>query len=137
MQLPVTPSRLVPAILAHGPDGLGERVVETLLTLYDQTGAPFQAFLRAAATNEHAATLLREFLTTEILGRVAVAAATPDQPELRAALAASQILGLVMARYIVCVPHIADADRSHLAACVGPSIQRYLTATLPEPPAPP
>jgi AcrR family transcriptional regulator len=133
MQLPVTPSRLVPAILAQGPDGLGERVVETLLALYDKTGArtPFQAFLRAAVTNEQAATMLREFLTTEILGRVAAAA--PDQPELRAALVASQILGLVMARYIVRVPQIAEAKRSHLAACIGPTIQRYLTATLTEP----
>jgi AcrR family transcriptional regulator len=132
MQLPVQPSRLVPAILAAGPNGLGERVVETLLTLYDKSGAgaPFQAFLRAAVTNEQAATMLREFLTTEILGRVAAAA--PDQPELRAALAASQILGLVMARYIVRVPRIVEADRSHLAAYIGPSIQRYLTAPLSE-----
>lgn len=61
-----------------------------------------------------------------------MAAAAPDQSELRAALAASQILGLVMARYIVRVPQIADADRSHVAACVGPTIQRYLTATLPK-----
>ncbi len=132
MQLPVQPSRLVPAILADGPDGLGERIVETLLTLYDNTAAsaPFQAFLKAAVTNEQAATMLREFLTTEILGRVAAAA--PDQPDLRAALAASQILGLIMARYIVCVPQIVDAERSHLASCVGPTIQRYLTAPLPE-----
>jgi AcrR family transcriptional regulator len=132
MQLPIEPSRLVPAILTQGPDGLGERVVETLLTLYDKTdaSAPFQAFLRAAVTNEQAATMLREFLTTEILGRVAAAAA--DQPELRAALAASQILGLVMARYIVRVPQIVEAERSHLAACVGPTIQRYLTAPLPD-----
>jgi AcrR family transcriptional regulator len=138
MQLPVTPSRLVPAILAHGPDGLGERVVETLLTLYDKTGAsgPFRAFLASAVTNEHAATMLREFLTTEILGRV-TAAAAPDQPDLRAALAASQILGLVMARYIVRVPQIADAPRSHLAACVGPTVQRYLTGSLPQTPLQP
>lgn len=134
MQLPVTPSRLVPAILAHGPDGLGERIVETLFTLYDTTGAggPFRAFLASAVTNEHAATMLREFLTTEILGRV-TAAAAPDQPGLRAALAASQILGLLMARYIVRLPQIADAQRSHLAACVGPTVQRYLTGSLPQP----
>jgi AcrR family transcriptional regulator len=136
MQLPVTPSRLVPAILAPGPDGLGERVVETVLTLWDtaDTGAPLHAFLRAAVTNEQAATMLREFLTTEILGRVAAAA--PDQPELRAALAASQILGLVMARYIVRVPQIAHAERSQLAACIGPTIQRYLSAALTDPSAP-
>jgi AcrR family transcriptional regulator len=134
MQLPMTPSRLVPAILAHGPDGLGERVVETLLTLYDTPGAdaPFRAFLSSAVTNEHAATMLREFLTTEILGRVAAAAA-PDHADLRAALAASQILGLLVARYVVRIPQISDAQRPHLAACAGPTIQRYLTGALPQP----
>ncbi len=131
MQLPVTPSELVPAILALGPVGLGERIIETLLTVYDTTGAgPFQAFLRAAASNEQAATMLREFLTTEILGRVAAIA--PDQPELRAALVASQILGLAMSRYIVRLPHIATANRTELAACIGPTIQRYLTGPLAE-----
>jgi AcrR family transcriptional regulator len=130
MQLPIQPSRLVPAILAQGADGLGERVVQTLLTLYDKTdaSASFQAFLRAAVTNEQAGTMLREFITTEILGRVATVA--PDQPELRAALAASQILGLLMARYIVRVPQIVEAECSHLAACIGPTIQRYLTGRL-------
>jgi AcrR family transcriptional regulator len=134
MQLPVTPSQLVPAILAQGPDALGERIVETLLTLNDRPGAvaPFHALLRAAATNEQAATMLREFLTTEVLGRVAAAAA-PDQPELRATLATSQILGLAMARYVVRIPRIADAQRTHLAACIGPTIQRYLTGALPAP----
>ena len=132
MQLPVAPSRLVPGILAPGPDGLGERVVETLIALYDDTrsSAPLQAFLRAAVSNEQAATMLREFLTTEVLARVAVAA--PDQPELRSALAASQILGLVMARSIVRIPQIARADRAQLVACVGPTIQRYLTGPLRE-----
>lgn len=137
MQLPVTPSRLVPAILAHGPDGLGEQLVETLLILYDKTGAgPFRALLASAVTNEHAATMLREFLTTEILGRVTAAAAA-DQTDLRAALAASQVLGLVMARYILRIPQIADAPSSQLAACIGPTVQRYLTGSLPQPGAQP
>lgn len=132
MSFPVKPSELVPALLAGGSDRLGERVVTAILTLNDAVGAgaPFATLLRAAASNEQAARMVREFLVAEVLGRVACAAA-PDQPELRATLAGSQIMGLVAARYIVRIPHAASAEPAYLAACVGPTIQRYLTGPLP------
>jgi AcrR family transcriptional regulator len=131
MELPFAPGQLAQALLAGGREGLGEHLVETLLDLNDPPGgsAPFVALLRGAVSNEQAARMLREFLTTEVLGRVAAAAA-PDQPELRAALAGSQILGLVMARYVVRIPPAVAADPSQLTACVGPTIQRYLTGAL-------
>ena len=136
MELPVAPSELVRALLADGPERLGERIVQTLLTIYDAPGAvaPFVALLRAATSNEQAATMLREFVTTEVLGRIAAAAA-PDQPELRAALAGSHVIGLAMARYIVRIPQLASAPPNELAARVGPAIQNYLTGPLP--PSPP
>jgi hypothetical protein len=73
---------------------------------YDAPGAlaPFVALLRAATSNEQAATMLRQFVTTKVLGRIAAAAA-PDQPELHAALAGSHVIGLAMARYIVRIPN--------------------------------
>jgi AcrR family transcriptional regulator len=133
MKLPVAPSEFVSALLAGGLDGLGERIVATLLGVYDAPGAfaPFLALLRGAVSNEQAATMLREFVTTEVLGRIAATAA-PDQPQLRAALAGSQVIGLAMARYVVRIPETAEASRSQLAACVGPTIQRYLTGPLPK-----
>jgi len=74
--------------------------------------------------------MLREFLAREVLGRLA-AAASPDRPELRASLAGSQIVGLAMARYVVGVPPLASAGRETLVACVGPTIERYLTGAMP------
>jgi AcrR family transcriptional regulator len=132
MELPMSPGRLVPALLAEGVDGLGERLVRTLLELFDRPAAfaPFLALIRGAASNEHAAAMLREFLAREVLGRLA-AAASPDRPELRASLAGSQIVGLAMARYVVGVPPLATTDRDTVVACVGPAIQRYLTGALP------
>jgi AcrR family transcriptional regulator len=132
MELPISPGRLVPALLAEGVDGLGERLVRTLLELFDRPAAfaPFLALIRGAASNDHAAAMLREFLTREVLGRLA-AAASPDRPELRASLAGSQIVGLAMARYVVAVPPLATTDRDTVVACVGPAIQRYLTGPLP------
>ncbi len=137
MQLPIAPNELVQTLLAEGIDGLGERVVASLLAVYDSPAgfAPFLAILRGAISNERAATMLREFLTTEILGRIAAAAA-PDEPQLRAALAGSQVVGLAIARYVIRLPGVADSDPALLAACAGATIQRYLTGPLPDRPEP-
>lgn len=133
MELAFAPSQLVEALLAQGREGLGERLIATLLALSDSPEgiAPLLALLRAAASNDQAATMLREFVTTEILGRIATAAA-PDEPELRAALAGSQVVGLILSRYIVRIPAIVDAERLQLAAAIGPTIERYLTGALPD-----
>ncbi|MEA2248373.1 MAG: hypothetical protein QOH46_2902 [Solirubrobacteraceae bacterium] len=132
MELPISPGQLVPALLADGVEDLGERLVRTFLELFDRPAAfaPFLALIRGAVSNEQAAALLREFLTREVLGRLA-AAASPDRPELRASLAGSQVVGLAMARYVVRVPPLAGTDRETVVACVGPTIQRYLTGELP------
>jgi AcrR family transcriptional regulator len=132
MELPVSPGQLVPALLADGVEHLGERLVRTLLEIFDRPAAfaPFLALIRGAVTHEHAAAMLREFIAREVLGRLA-AAASPDRPELRASLAGSQVVGLAMARYVVRVPPLATTDRETVVACVGPTIQRYLTGALP------
>ncbi|MEA2290461.1 MAG: hypothetical protein QOD55_2458 [Solirubrobacteraceae bacterium] len=131
MQLPVSPSELVQGLLSEGVDGLGERLVRRFLELYDDPAArgPFLALLRGAVTHDRAATLLREFVVREVLGRLA-AAASPDAPELRAGLAGSQIVGLAIARYVVAVTPLATTDRETIVAAVGPAIQRYLTGPL-------
>jgi AcrR family transcriptional regulator len=131
MALVVSPSALVARLLADGLEGIGERLVLAIVSLLDTPGAfaPFLALIRGAVSNEQAATMLREFLTREVLGRLATAAA-PDAPELRASLAGSQVVGLAMARYVVRVPPLADAEPAVIAAAVGPTIQRYLTGPL-------
>ena len=131
MELPLSPSVLVAGLLAEGIDDLGERLVARLLDLFDdpRAFAPFLALVRGAVSNEQAAAMLREFLTREVLGRLATAA-SPDAPELRASLAGSQVIGLTMARYVVAVPPLARADPATVVACVGPTIQRYLTGPL-------
>lgn len=132
MELPVDPAVLVPALLAEGTDGLGERLVRMFLGVWDATPgqAPMLALVRSAAAHEQAAALLREFITDAVLGPLARAAA-PDRPQLRATLVASQMMGLAMARYVVRVDPLATADADTLAPLIGPSLQRYLTEQLP------
>jgi AcrR family transcriptional regulator len=132
VRLPVDPERFSAELLAGDPDTLGVRLVLALVELWDRPDG-FEGFLglvRGAVSHADAARLLREFVTREILGRLATVAA-PDAPQTRAALAGSQIVGLAMARKIVGIEPLATADPAWLAATIGPTIQRYLTAPLP------
>ena len=127
MELPINPAQLVEELVAEGSDGLGERLARTILARLDAAdGSPIVALVRSAASNEQAAALLRGFVEREVLGRLVRAVDAPN-PELRAALAGSQVVGLIMARYVVRVQPIADADPETLATAIGPTLQRYLT----------
>jgi AcrR family transcriptional regulator len=130
MELPINPAQLVEELVGEGSDGLGERLVRTILARLDEAGGTaFVGLVRSAATNEQAAELLRGFVEREMLGRLALAVDAPD-PELRAALAGSQVVGMIMARYVVGVRPLAEADAETLATAIGPTLQRYLTGEL-------
>ena len=131
LEFPVDPVEFVPRLLDPGIDGLGERIASFFLEAWDTPGGrPFLALLRSVASNEQAAEALRQFVSREVLSRVA-AILVLDRPELRAALAASHLIGLAMTRYVVRLEPIASASRDDLARAVGPSIQRYFDQPLP------
>jgi len=128
MELAVNPSELVAELIEDGTDGLGERLLRRFMSVWESphSRSPMLALVRSAASHEGSAALLRGFLERELLGRLARAIDAP-QPELRAALAGSQVMGLVMARYVVRLGAIAQADPETLIAALGPTLQRYLT----------
>jgi AcrR family transcriptional regulator len=130
MDVPFTPSELLPSLLEGGPDGLGERILRFFLTLSDQRrGGPFVALIRSASSNERAAAMLREFISREVIGRIATSLGLPDA-ELRATLVGSQLTGLALVRYVLRVEPLASAPAEELVAAVGPTIQRYLTGEI-------
>jgi AcrR family transcriptional regulator len=131
MQLPVNPAELAQTLLAGEPERIGERLIATFLSVWDHgdNRDVFIGLLRSAVTDEQAATLLREFATRELFGRVAAALGTPDA-ELRANLVFSQIFGLAVARYILRIEPLASTPGELVAAAVGPTVQRYITGDL-------
>ncbi len=132
MDIPADPAALIGAVVGGPRDRVGEALVRTFLAVWDSPDGRqrFQALMRAAVTHDEATRMLREFLTREVFGRVVRALADDGEPsadlELRAGLAASQMVGLAMMRYIVEFPAVVDAEHDELAALVGPTIQRYL-----------
>ena len=127
VKFPVDPAEFIPRLLAPGLVGLGERLVRVFVETWDSpAGSPLLGLIRSVVGNEDAAALLREFVTREVLGRIARALEL-DQPQLRAALVASQLVGLAMMRYVVKVEPLASARTEELVAWLGPTLQRYLT----------
>ncbi len=131
MQLPFDPALIIPSLLAPGLDGLGERIVRLFVSIWDAPEAvsPFIGLLRGAMTHEKSAAMLREFVTSAIFGRV-TAALDVDQPQFRANLVASQLIGMAFARYILRIEPLATVPSDKVVATVAPTIQRYLTAPL-------
>ncbi|WP_209313974.1 TetR family transcriptional regulator [Blastococcus sp. TF02A_35] len=132
VEAPADPAELLPALLAAGPDHVGEGVVRTLLGVWDGPAqAAGLALVRSAVGNEWTARLLREFLVTQVLRRVlGTLDLSPREAEVRGGLAASQLIGLVVGRYVLRIEPLASADAEELVAAIGPSVQRYLTGDI-------
>jgi len=135
MRLPFEPAALVPMLLRPGPDGVGERLARMFVGLLRELGEanPMIALIRSATAHPDAARLFREFFTRAILERMAAELDIP-QPKLRAALCASQIMGLLVAKFIIGLGPLVEADDETLIAAYAPALQHYLTGELPHRP---
>jgi AcrR family transcriptional regulator len=134
VELPFDPDQVLETVLTGGPEGVGLRLATFALTMLEAPAArrTMTGLLRAAASEDEAAHLVRDLLTTRILVPLARGIGG-DDPELRASLLGSQVAGLVVARHIVGLERLADADPATLAAAVAPVFQHYLTADLASP----
>jgi AcrR family transcriptional regulator len=117
------------AAVADGPaEAAGERLLRYFLGLLGDVRqpGPFLGLIRSAVTSPHAADLMRRFLAERVLGQIA-AALRAGQPDLRAALVASQLVGLAVTRYAVRLDPLTAAGPSELVRLVAPVLQHYLT----------
>lgn len=118
--------------IADDPARAGEEIVRRVIGLWENhpdIRERMLAMLRTALSHDHAAGLLRDMLSSWLLGGLGDVLAD-DQHELRAALVGSHLGGLMLARYLLKVPGAAAATPEELIQAVGPAVQRYLTGTL-------
>lgn len=126
MELPFDPAERLPQVLAGDPAEVGERLVRMFLGLWSEPSfrEPMLGLVRSAFTSEPGAALLREFVGTALLARVAAAVGADP---LHVEAAAAQLVGLSVLRYVVQLEPIASASTEDLVALVAPGVQRYLT----------
>jgi hypothetical protein len=132
VEAPADPDELLPEVLAADRAVLGEAVVRMALRVWDGPAQPAGlALLRSAVGNEWTAKLLREFLVSKVLRRVVTSLGfDADERAARASLVGSQLVGLVMARYVLRLEPLASATPDWVVAAVGPTVQRYLVGDI-------
>ncbi len=131
----MTPPQQVPQKIAKALEGDAETLGLRLATL-------FVGLLEAKATNQivigvlravihvpEAASLLKTILVSPIL-TVFKKSGKLDNPELRATLVQTQLVGLVITRYILKIEPIASLPKDELISYIAPTLQRYLTVEL-------
>ncbi|GGI42630.1 TetR family transcriptional regulator [Cnuibacter physcomitrellae] len=111
------------------PDRLGRRVAGAYLGLWEDTSTRplLLALARSATTSDAAGLMLQEILGGRITGGDQTTTAFPElsRPII---LAASQLLGVAFARYVLRVPQLAELDLDELVDDIAPTIQRYLSS---------
>ncbi|HEX6970104.1 MAG TPA: TetR family transcriptional regulator [Micromonosporaceae bacterium] len=132
LNFPIDPAELLPEVLAGGRDRVGERLIRAFLKGWDSPArVAGVALLRSAMTGDWTARLLREFLVTQILRRVARQLdLDPTEAPLRCSLIASQVAGLAVMRYIIKLEPLASAPAEAVVAALAPTLQHYLTGDL-------
>jgi AcrR family transcriptional regulator len=125
---PMRPDLDIPALLDGPQGGLGERIVRYVLDAWEhpETRKRGVTLLRAGIGNRLTTPLLAGFLQRELIGRIAAKIDTPDAA-FRASLVASQIAGILIARYVLQLPALAGASVDDIVARVGPTVQHYMT----------
>lgn len=105
---------------------LGTALVAHFLELWEGNET-LQVLLRAGVTNEEAAATMQRIFREQLLPVVAPLSADAGEAARRAGLAASQILGLALCRYILRFPQLVAMSKADVVASVAPTIQAYLT----------
>ncbi|WP_381553291.1 TetR family transcriptional regulator [Streptomyces eurythermus] len=130
IEVAFAPALDAPDAVAEGPaDGVGERLTRFVLGIWEDpaTRAPLLAVVRSAVDNDTAAAVLRRLVAAQLMRRIAVRLELPDA-ELRAELAAAQLVGCAMLRYVIRLEPLASADLEQIIARVAPVVQIHLTA---------
>ena len=128
VQWPFDPETEMGRIGAGDHRDAGEGLARIMIRTWDSEGdrSAIMTLLRAATIEPAAAELLRDFMQRELFPPLLDRLGTPE-PELRCGLAASQLIGLGIARYVVRFEPLASLSEDEVVAWIAPTLQRYLT----------
>jgi AcrR family transcriptional regulator len=109
----------------------GEAIVHNIIWTWSEPDVRdvLESILLTAAHEPRTREKLRAFLEASLLPSVAERI-EGEERLLRASLIASQVLGLVMLRYVWKIEPLASLPDEELVAFVAPTIQRYLSGRL-------
>ncbi|SFD56207.1 TetR family transcriptional regulator [Streptomyces aidingensis] len=126
-----------PSVLAEGdPREIGERMTRLFFSVWENPASrePLLAIIRSVVTHQTAARIFRQFITKNLVSRVAQRLPAPDI-ETRIELAVAQLVGVAMLRYVLRAEPLASAEAEDLIRRLSPVVQFHLAGG--PPPLPP
>jgi AcrR family transcriptional regulator len=132
VELPADPEEVLAGVETLDPGARAEALVRAVVRLWEGPAQPgLVAFVRGTIGSKAKTALLRETVSRTILSRVMVGVQGPaEDVRLRGNLVASQVVGLMLLRYVIRLEPLASADQEEVVRIVAPTIQRYLTGDL-------
>jgi AcrR family transcriptional regulator len=128
--LPVRPDHTLKSLLAEDPGHAGEGLVRWLLEVWSDPVVVKRGttLLRAGLGEKALSPVIRQFMKSQVVGTISHALDVRGTPDagLRAELVATQVVGLLLGRYVVELPHLVGATDEQLVAWYAPTIQRYM-----------
>jgi AcrR family transcriptional regulator len=136
LRLILDPDVLVAALTGKPDEDLdiGTRMVRTYLRIWEtpDTAASMRAMLQSATSNSDAHEAFRDFMQNYVLTAVSGVLGGGEQARLRAMLAASQLVGVAILRYVIQVPPLTTLSGDDIERLIAPTLTRYLTADAAE-----
>ncbi|MCV7103940.1 TetR/AcrR family transcriptional regulator [Mycobacterium palustre] len=133
VRIPIDPMEVIGPLRDMPVEELGYRLPSTLLPLWDsEVGTAFVATLRSMLAGSEVSlfrTFIEDVIAVEVGPRVDN---PPGSGIVRVQFVASQLVGVVMARYIVRLEPFASLPPEQIARMIAPNLQRYLTGDLPD-----
>jgi AcrR family transcriptional regulator len=131
VHIPIDPMDVIVPLREVPVEQLGHAIPAMLLPLWDsEIGAAFIAVLRSILAGSEVSlfrTFIQDVIAVEIGSRVDN---PPGSGVVRIQLVASQLMGVVMARYILQLQPFASLSPEQIADTIAPNLQRYLTGDL-------
>jgi AcrR family transcriptional regulator len=137
VHVPINPMDVIGQLREVPVEELGHKIPSMLLSLWDsEIGAGLIATLRSIVAGTEVnlfRTFIQDVITVEVGSRVDD---PPGSSIIRIQFVASQLVGVLMARYILGLEPFASLPAQQIADTIAPNLQRYLTGELPEWPSP-
>lgn len=133
VRIPIDPMDVIGPLREVPVEEIGYRLPSMLLPLWDsELGAGFIATLRSILAGSEV-NLFRSFIQEVIAVEVGPRVDNPPGSGIiRIQFVASQLVGVVMARYILRLEPFASLPAEQIARTIAPNLQRYLTGDLPD-----
>jgi AcrR family transcriptional regulator len=137
VRIPIDPMDIIGPLREVPVEELGYKLPSMLLPLWDsEMGAGIIATVRSILAGSEV-NLFRSFLQEVIAVEVGARVDNPPGSGIiRIQFVASQLVGVLMARYILELEPFASLPVQQIAETIAPNLQRYLTGDLPEWPEP-